>query len=246
MKVADPRQPVEFVPDSELDKPEEERVVYLLKVPTYYEKIDLARAVLARNGRQHSVDDLKRALRRALTRLHAPDSPPAEQEELIDLWEAAHLAFLRRVGSGELHTRTDEAREAFMAAFAETQAVDDALAPLADLLAEAEPRYAQMRADNDVYQAIFAGEAGRKFVAGWRGLDVAFERGVTGVPLELLDRLPAGHLRAVARRISELMQPTPAEAKNFDSPSPGPSAVTTSATATTPRRTRRSKTIPGT
>jgi hypothetical protein len=268
-EILDPRQPVRFEPPGQNDAPviaqlktegidpdsdlgqdriRASRRVYLLKVPSLYDRIALNRALARRGARKITAATLLNALRRGVERIFGDTETAAKAAvlESIDAFLEAMRAFYRDVTAGAFDVTTAEGRAAFNAAGGALAELEESLAPVANLVAAQDDAYGNLRADAAVYSEVFAIEATRLFLVGWENgprvgdAAVPFTRDANGVRDEALSALAAGgQLAALGARLHELIEPTETERKNSVSLSgtaSGPAALQTSssAPATTP------------
>jgi len=237
-KILNPKEPVRFSPEDQLTRPEGERIVYLLKVPDRWDRINLRKALAARGARQAGWLDLALAMRAIVAQNDAESARPvlASLETFIER--------VRAYGAQDFGT-TDEGIKARVREHLTLSAYWDELKPLADICASASASFASLRGDGEVYLELASIEAARIFLRGWEGAPAdgkkmpAFDRGVNGVPVETLELLPPGHVFAIYERLEELLKPTETEAGNSVSPSPGagtqPTSETAAPTATPPQ-----------
>ena len=80
--------------------------------------------------------------------------------------------------------------------------------------------------------ALVGGDSPEELCSALADTGMDFMRNQNGVPPELLDGLPRGHVAEAGNKAVELMMLGAGEEKNSDSPSLGPSSETTSPTAT--------------
>ncbi len=237
----DPKQPVRFTPADQAGRPEETRVVYLLKVPRLYDGAALDRAVAARGGRNHGALARLRSLRAGVKALLADDDEAVARDNLvarIDAYADELRAFGRALlageydAAGETEESTGPAKlAAALAAQAEHEA---ALAEVAELVREGYPLFARMVADEAVYPDILGIEAARLLLVGWENGPGEFRRGRAGVPDEVLEAIPPYHLVAIGAEVERLRRPSEAQRKNSASPSRSPAAPATSTAASAP------------
>lgn len=223
-KLLDPREPVRFTPDDQAALDEGARKTYLLKVPTEWDRINLRKALAARGARQVGWLGLAKAMREIVEQAEGA-AALAVLDSFIAAVEAWHAGPWE---SGDAERHKSEAFSAVRQAWLD-------LKPLADLCAAHSPAFASLRGDDAVFLEIYAIEAARIFLRGWEGPGLPpFARGVTGVPFDLLERLPPNHVAEISDEIQRLLRPSEAEAGNSVSPSPGDSAPTSSTSARSP------------
>ena len=205
------REPVRFVPADQEAKPEGEQIAYLLKPAGAYDEALYRRACAERGGRFYGDREMLTSLRRGLAAMGRDDLLPA-----VDAFEAV-MDDPAGVPA-DIDGAIEDVEEVVMAAF--------------------EP-YRRRHAARRYYLDVAPIEAFRVFCVDWENTGADFMRNQNGVPPELLDDLPRGHVAEAGGRAVELMMLGAGEEKNSDSPSPGRSSETTSPTATDAPSTAR-------
>lgn len=229
-KIRDPKIPNEFTPADQLLRPEGERITYLLKTPVGYDRVQLRRAIMAQGGKAVTEIDVLRALKADIETLSPSNgsSLAARVDLVVHVFAAAVAA---RVQAGfDVKPDFSEASPFGQA----WRAYVKARVAIADIEHEARQfsgAYARALADQESFPLIQGIESARKFLVGWEGRKEVFERGVTGVPMALLDALGDAHLVAIGAEVQRLLMPTEDEEKNSGSPSLTPSSGTSSTTA---------------
>ncbi len=234
-----PAEPVRFVAPGQEKTPEAERIVYLLKAPTVWDRIAHERALSERGIRRHTVLDLLTRARHVAGKALEARPGSARQSVLqgLDDYEAA----LRKLAaSGHLPEKAQ------MAAVDALLQIETAMAGVFDLIAHHDPVFATMRADNLVYAEASGIAAAQRFLTGWQNLPLAFSATAEGIDPALLLRLPREHVIAIGREVERLLLPSETERKNSFSPSSGGNGRTGSTAGKTPRRTSRSQPTAGT
>ncbi len=221
-KMLNGSKPVPYVPPGQDDVPEDQRVAYQLRVPSYYDRAAYKRSCLAKGAVFHANSKIFATAREGIAAiLLDPDDPDRiHAEGLLDTAEVA---------DGDDDVELDD----------ETAA---ALPNLEAVLRQHYEPYAQLLADRAHWMEIAPFEAARMFVDGWENIDVPFRRSLDGVPVELLDALPRVHIALVGFEIMGLMRPSELEAKNSESPSSSQSSTKTSTAAKEPPQTTSSPT----
>jgi len=215
--INNPAEPVRFVPAGQDELPEEQRVVYLLKVPTVWDRISFESQLAARGARQYSLAALIARARGIYAGMES--GGPAEVVAMLDDF----AAFLREMAATirKHDASTEEGQNAILDQSRRLGEFDATLAPFFDAVAEIDPVYARMRADNVAYPMIAAAVAAKKFILGWENLPVEFRRGSDGLPDDLLGRIPEGDMLQVSARLKDLLRPSETSLKNSVSPSSG-------------------------
>ena len=242
-----PGETVPFSPADQLDRPEAERAVYHLRVPTVYDRVAYRRALGEKQARLHGPVDLLRCLRRGVEAVMA-ESMQEDRDFLlqaIDEQIARAEAYNAAGGAKAFDLDEEDGRAAFQQVLMEMTEGGEALRQVEGLVARGFPPYASMLGDNAVYWSLAGIEAARVFVDRCNGIE-GFSRTRLGVSDAFLSRIPEGHLVAIGLKVSELMRPSEADAKNSVSPSGSRSGTATSKAARTRRRKTRSRTIVGT
>jgi len=229
-KLLDPASPVAFTPAWHLDRPEPVRPVYLIRPPRLLDRFELDRAVRARGVRRRGEIELLAALSADAREMLGLDYEASAIRAQIDDAAAALDGFMATVRAGE---PLDEAHGRYLAA-------RDALEPAVAAIRQAGGRFAACEAETETFPQYLGIEAARLLLVGWRNVEPAFRREITGVPLDLLEQLPMHDLIAIGAEVERLLEPTPAERKNSASPSPASNAPAISSSSRTPRRTDRS------
>lgn len=229
-------EPVRFTPADQMERPEGERVTYLLRVPTLWDRPKYRRAVDRHGVQAIGLGDLLAALDAALARLLAGDAEALAGNRAIVAGYRDSLTGLAEADAA--------GREAAYRAFA---AAHRAFVEVEGRVIRADETYAGLTADRAWAQNVAGIEAARQFLVGWAGVPAEFATVPgAGAPDSVLVNVPEAHLRAIGAEVERLMQPSAAEAKNSVSPSSGSAAPTSSTAARKPRRKARSKATPGT
>jgi hypothetical protein len=244
-KLLDGKAPARLVPSDQMRRAEGERIAYLLKVPTVYDRAPLARAVAQRGGKRWTKTDMLGAARDGLAMLLPEENDAATRgalEKQLDLYDETLNGFAKAWLAGRWEATDEETLKDLTAAMEKLGTIEAELLPLFDQIAAGYPRLASMIADDRAFPLIFGIEATKLFLLGWENRPESFARGPLGVPDDLLSALPDEHLIAIGGEIDRLRRPTEAERKNSDTPSSGPSAVTSSTAASTPPASNPSET----
>lgn len=238
-KLLDPKQPVRFAPADQTSKPEGEQVAYRLKVPTVMDRAAFEREIALRNGRQHHPLAKLSALRAGVVAIFDGQESEAATETLaqIDDYAAELGGFYEQVRSGAF--QGEEGQEAFAAAIERQGEFERALVEVADIVAEAYPPFARMRADDAVYPRIQGIAAAKLFLVGWEGIVTKCDRGLAGLSDASLARIPDHHLVEIGMEVRRLSRVTEDEGKNSASPSHGSSVGAPSTAESTPVRKAR-------
>ena len=197
------RAPVRFVPDDQKDRPENEQIAYLLK-PAGVLDGPQWRQAMGRIGARFTPDDeMLRCVRRGLEAIGRPDLlPPVE------------------------------AYEDAMAEGGVTPAMTADIEDVEEILIAGYPPYAARHAARRYYMDVAPIMTFRLHCVGWENVpDVQFTRNQDGIPWDVMDRLPDGHVEEAGDRAFELNILRKEEEKNSASPSPGASTEVTSQSA---------------
>jgi hypothetical protein len=238
-----PAETIRFSPDWEQSRDAAARRVYILKAPTVWGRVAFKRALAARGARRHAaltmLDALERSVRAAYG--EALTDPGRATLETIGELRAELVAFRARLVGEGYDMATEEGRADFVATVERQTALNEALIGVSDVVAAADPRYARLLADNEVYSLVAALEGARLFVVGWERGPGPFRRDPDGVPDDVLAAIPSADLAALGVEIDRLLQPTEDESKNSASPSPSGSAPKGSTAARSTTGTTRSR-----
>lgn len=214
------RAAVEFTPPWR--ETEDPRPVLLLKVPSRLERIRFREAMLANGFTFVPLSQLVGLLVEMIEQ-----APPSEERtrRLSLLEKAADFAAVSAApGADMLSAQLGPEEAAGFAAIEQLGLVHY-------------PPYAQAVARREAFLQAMPQILFRMFCVGWSGYAAAFERGPEGVSDAAMDALGAdADILAAAARLSAMLRPTEADAKNSAGPSPSPSEGRTS-TARKPRRT---------
>lgn len=242
-KFLDPKKTVRFVPSNQLRKdeagafviPEEQQVIYLLKVPTRPDRIELRKTMMAKGARKPGTLGLLRGCRAALEKvLDVIDTDGSQRDGLlnsIDVVIEGYEAFYADIRAGRYPDGNDEAERELKERLAALSEAYDGLDQLFRTVAQAVPSFGELIADDDAYFSIFSLVAAKKFLVGWENRSAEFARDAFGVTDDALETVSDDHLAEIAGKIGELMKPTETEAKNSVSPSLMSSSQTTSPAA---------------
>lgn len=226
--------------------------VYRYRPPTELQRHAWRARVASQAGVQAGPAQVRTVVANGLARLC---EDPADREALLALWDAAQEADR---AAGDIAQRAapvaaeraalpedgdPSALDAALAALQEeaqaaamSEAQQDQLERLDDMLRRYHPPYARLIERRALWAALSPRAACQMFLTGWRdvvdgsGAGVPFKRLSGEVPDELLDRLPAGHVAIVGAQILTSMFPTRDDAKKPDSPSGSPGGPTSSST----------------
>lgn len=222
-----PGELIDWIPPEQMRRPESERIVYTLKVPTVYERVAWRRAVAAKGGRRYGPSTLLATLKSGV--LDFMDEGPERDFIVTSIDEQIGRSMQVMEAAGSASVDADTFFEALSAA----AHGENALAPVEALIEQVYEPYAAMRARNAVYSEIAAIEGARLFLTEIRN-GPPLERDKAGALTDqVLGQIPEAHMLQIGIRIEELVSPTEQEAKNSDSPSPGPSDETASTAAST-------------
>ena len=231
------KEPLRFVPPDQAERPEDEQVAYHILPPSVYSAPKLNRAVKSQGARLVTMVDILDALDEGLRALLPED---AQAETL-----ATRLA---TVEDYRRWLMSEDKKERLRAILDQDHAVHG----LFRIVSRHYPKLSDLSADMDWYWDVLGIEAARLQVSNWENLTgpdgeaVPCKRGLEGLTDASLQAIPERHLKAIGLYVHGLLSPSEAEAKNSESPPPGPSAPSSSkATAKKPPQKSRSKTTPG-
>lgn len=212
--LAHPKDSTLFVPLDQVGRPEPEQIGYYLKTPRLYDRVRLDRALAARGARRLGLLDVLYVLREGVERALRPEDPGIADtaREAIDLYEGKVREYAQKIRAAD--PEDVEGRVELMAASAGMVEAGLAIRPLEDAIADLYPPYAAARGDVQVYQTIRGIECTRMFLTGWKGRPEAFRREVQGVPEDLLQLLPVGHIQEIGEQVDRLFRPTEQARKN--------------------------------
>lgn len=212
--------PARFEPPGQDDVPEGERAVYLFKVPTLSGKADFHRAMAEAGAQLVQQAEVLAVARDAIDQAFPPGEPDRDR----------HLATIDT-----------------LQALAENPADADLLRAAADVDADWRLIELMLRRISETFNLLCGARAfylettmilaPRMFLIGWENTGVDFARAeATGVPEELLQKLPENHFPMISGFALSLFAPTRDEEKNSESPPSGPNGETpsTAASATDP------------
>lgn len=212
--LVDPKDRTLLVPLDQLGRPEPEQIGYWLKPPRLYDRVRLDRALAARGARRVGLMLLVQLMREGVEQAVRPEDPAAADaaREALDLYEARLRDYAVRLQAADPEDAAG--RVELMAASAQMVEAAAALRPLEDAIADLHPPYAAARGDMQVYQTIRGLECARMFLTGWQGRPEAFRREVQGVPDDLLQLLPLGHVQEIGEQVDRMFRPTEQARKN--------------------------------
>ncbi|MGE0716407.1 MAG: hypothetical protein AB7P02_13280 [Alphaproteobacteria bacterium] len=224
----DPKVPHRWVPPDQLLRPEGQQVAYLLQVPRHLDRVAYARGLAEAGARRVGYADLARLMARGIEEALAPIDP-----ETADAARRAVAAYLAEVERwGEVVRAADPEAEAGRRAIEEAMErlarAGGIMRPLEDELAELYAPYRRARGDFAVYGRVRGLVAARLMLRGWENVSAAFRRRVDGLPPDLLEVIPDGHLAGIGIEFDRLLTVTEDQARNFASPSRSPSVPETS------------------
>ena len=235
-KVLSTKQPLRFVPHDQAERPEAERIAYHVLPPSVYSAPKLNRAVRSQGARHVTTADVLDALEEGIRALL-----PAEEQAAVRAERLATVADYRA------WTQHESAEERVRAELDRDHEVHE----LFRIVARHYPKLSELAADRDWYWDVLGIEAARLQVCGWEnlpgddGTPAVCERVLEALTEESLAAIPTRHLQPIGMYVLQVLTPSEREAKNSESPPPGPSAQTSSkATARTqPRKTRSKMTL---
>lgn len=176
--------------------------VYLIRPATVLDRAAFRRDMTAVGARYHQKAAQISALRRALQEV-----APANLDQLLADIDAVEAG-------GDL-----------------AKAALPAVAEIEQKIARADPRYAELIADNEHWLEVAPHLAFRRFVAGWENVSVPFAQRGGLVAEATAEALPADHVVSVGYEAIRLFSPTKDEEKNSAPPPPSPSGQATSVAA---------------
>lgn len=248
MILASPGETRTFVPPSEERRDPAHRVAYRLRVPSVWDRTRYRGALGAHGVRSHSVVPMLDAMAQGVRAIYG-DADSAAKDAHLDViaqYRAEAVALGQRLLDGSIDVASEEGRAAFTESMGRQQDLDQALADVAEIVAQGYPPYAQMRADNASFALGRGVVAAQMFLVGWENVPRPFARTDAGVPEALLAQLPEHHLIAIGAEVERLMAPTEPEAKNSDSPSStGPSLMDSTAASTSDQGPQQPETSSG-
>ena len=215
------------------------RAVYYLLPPSLYTAAQLERAVRAQSARRFGLLDVLAVLQKGIKAILPSEADAelrAEQLAIVDDYRTRILAEAKE-------KRTDTLLD-----------LSHGVHELMRLVRPHFPALAEVEAEKDYYWTIFGIEACRLLLQAREVSDgddvkvVAYERGPGGLPDHAIAEIPENDRYFLGLRVDAMISPSEDEAKNSDSPSPGPCTPETStsaATAKTPPPTAPSKATPG-
>lgn len=227
--------PVRFELTGQDKIPKAERIAYLIKVPSVYDRAAYRRQVKSHGARLWLPGEVRRASR----------------DDILAAKESGGITAADAKGAlttlDDYTACVDEAIRVARETGADPEPVPDDIAD-AFMGLEAAVRgmggdYAARLADNEYFYEISMIEAVRMFVVGWENVDAQCARhGADGLTEASLGEIPDDHMRQIDGQVAELMQPSPVTEKNLPSPSHGSSGRKTSRTAKNlPKKTRRTR-----
>ena len=220
-----------------IETAEGERIYYVIP-PSLYSKAQIGRAIRMQGAVETTLADVLVALEDGIKAILPKDA----DKDLRDAQLAIVEDFRARLSSDD----SEERAKAFL----------DISHPIHDLIRTVRPHFpalARVEADSDFYWATHHIESCRMLLysvqqPGEGGGITLFERGPTGLTDDALLAVPEADRALLGLKIRSFFAPSEAEAKNSDSPSPGPcspESSTSAVTASKPPRKTRSKATPG-
>ncbi|HIC81842.1 MAG TPA: hypothetical protein EYP07_12925 [Kiloniellaceae bacterium] len=225
-KILNPNDTLRFSPSSQDEVAEAERLTFLLRVPTLYTRAKLEKAIRSQGGREVTVWDWLRTAERGLKEIAEVANDDEAMSEYIAAIQARRTALLA----------ADNAEE--MVEIMLTR--DEDIEAAAELLRSYYPPLNELEANQSFYATCVGIEAARLLLVGWENGPAKFRSGKAGVPESVLEQASEADLVELGKFIQEQLRPTPAEAKNSDSPSPTGSSETNSISEATAKTSRRS------
>lgn len=230
-----------ITPRDQLDKPENERIVYQLRPGSVYDRGEFKRRCCARGAQYVPDDQTQASLRRGLTEMLGEAADADQLQEFLALVDAAEPYFAAAAEVLDL-TRAGAPMDVVLAASRAARMPDgmvERFEHLQSLVMRGFPPFAAKLADREFWKQIAPIEAFRMTVSAVENADFKIARAQDGVTEETLLRVPDDHLREVGFAAIDLMFLSGSEEKNSASPSPGNSTHKSSRTAKTGRKTTR-------
>ncbi len=217
--------------------------VYILKVPTKRDQIEFKSAIAGSGLRYPSNEELYECMRDDL-RANVQAFDPLI--EAIDAYEEQVTALDEFTAGAvdQLSEITDDERDAASEKLAkDAPKVDAALVDQVnriekDMRAHC-PAYNDLLRQRTRFNELYPLMVVEQFLVGWENIGAEFSRMNELVDDESLSAIPDDHIRAIFRRMMELIAPTPDQVKNSASPS-GSSQDPSNSEANGARRTAAS------
>ncbi|MDF2971926.1 MAG: hypothetical protein K0R61_2376 [Microvirga sp.] len=210
--VVDPKEP-QAVTSSDGER------IYHIRTPKPPDEDKFRAAVAASGAREWGRYQLLGALKEVVATPVEGDGEAdiAERQRLAEAIEA-NVKDLKEAYERWHSERTQEAEDAMLAAWRPSELLLD----IERLVLDAgTTRYSRMVEDNAAYHMKAGRAAFRLFGVGWEGVPHEFRRTLTGVPDDVLDRIPSGDRALISLRVHALLKPEDTRLGNSESRSPG-------------------------
>jgi len=185
-------EPVPFAPSDQLERPEGERITYVLRPPTIYDGPRMRAAARRLGGRPWSDAEIFGTLRQGLEAILGDDEP----EELARL-----ITF---VDQGAVRVLAGEPLDDEMAS---------ALAEIERVVEQHYELYRVRAAQRQQFLEDLVIEAARLHIVGWTGLDGTCRPTAGGLPPHQFAKVPPAHVQEIGQEVLLMMAPTDAEKK---------------------------------
>lgn len=226
--------PVRFVPPDQAGKPEREQTAYYVKPAGVFEKPLYRRICAERAGSFPTDETMFATVRRGLE-----SSGREDLLAVVDDYEPVYREFEEALREARA-LATPEEREERVRGHEVPPDLAAAMEDVESLLMGGFEPYRLYHARRVYYMEVAAIVSFQLLCTGWDNGAVDFKRNQNGIPSDVMDKLPAGHVEYAGDRAIGLMTLSGEEEKNSDSPSPGASTEATSSTAKDgPRKTPR-------
>lgn len=211
----------------ECDAPGGGKIIYHLRVPTVDDRIQLKAGLTRLGARQHGRLAILNRLYELVEAVMSDSPPDVRDERLteikrrIEAWEE----FSTEGGAATYDLDNPEQRAEWGRAYGRMVADDMDIADIERMVAAKSKGFAQMLADDEIYFDKLGYEVARLFMEDCDGIP-EFNRRPFGASDDWLARIPQSHFSDIGLRYWKLIQPSPAEAKNSESPSSATSGLT--------------------
>lgn len=227
MILASPKDRPELTPSDQLTRPEDDRIVYVFRVPSVIDRARFEREIIIAGGRRAGVFETLACLRSAVIALTDEDDPTRVSAlAKLDAHRVAVTAQIERIQA----ETADDRRSAEIARFGELLE-DPEIAALVDGLRDSWEPLRRLEADAAVYPLIRAQVAARLFLVDWLGRKDKPARDGRGLKDSAIAAIPASHLGEISAFVDGLFGPTETERGNSASPHGGASDRTPSPAA---------------
>jgi hypothetical protein len=197
--------------------------VYILKVPTKRDQIEFKSAIAGSGLRYPSNEELFECMRddlrvnvQAFEPLIAAIDAYEEQVAALDDFTAGAVDQLAEIADDERDVASEKLAK-------DAPKVDPSLVEQVnkiekDMRAHC-PAYNDLLRQRTRFNELYPLMVVEQFLVGWENVDAEFQRANGLVDDESLSAIPDDHIRAIFRRMMELIAPTPDQVKNSASPS---------------------------